>query len=131
MGNGASAASFGGQSPDVQNFDVKNVRDIVYDQVVDDGNSGATPTTDWTTGAIHKVTLNVNATFTFTAPIGVARLMLRLIQGTGGQTATWPASVKWAGAAAPTLSTGAAAVDIVTFMWDGTNYWGVASLNFG
>src|ERR1700690_4611835 len=94
------------------------------------GLTGA-PTIDWTTGAVHSGTLNVNATFTFTAPIGVARLALKLTQGTGGQTATWPAAVKWAGSAAPTLSTGAGAIDWVTFIYDGTNYWGVASLNFG
>tara|TARA_R100001463_G_scaffold3320_3_gene13609 strand:+ start:2873 stop:3763 length:891 start_codon:yes stop_codon:yes gene_type:complete len=41
-------------------------------------------------------------------------------------------TVKWAGGSAPTLSTGANAVDIISFYWDNDNYtaYGVASLNF-
>lgn len=101
---------------------------------VADGNSGATFTTDWTKGATHKVTLTANCTFTFTAPIGMVgneNLTLYVTQdGTGSRTATWPATVKWTGAAAPTLTTTAAAVDIITFKWDGTSYWGVLSPNF-
>jgi hypothetical protein len=40
---------------------------------------------------------------------------------------TWAASsgaVKWALGTAPTISTGASAVDIIQFWFDGTNYWG-------
>ena len=46
----------------------------------------------------------------------------------GGNAST----VKWAGGSPPTLSTGANAVDIISFYWDYTNYiaYGVASLNF-
>ena len=42
-------------------------------------------------------------------------------------------TVKWAGSEAPTLSTGANAIDIVSFYWDSINHtaYGVASLNFG
>ena len=35
--------------------------------------------------------------------------------GASGYTITWPAAVKWAGGTDPTLSTGASAVDILTF----------------
>ena len=46
----------------------------------------------------------------------------------GGNAST----VKWAGGSAPTLSTGANAVDIISFYWDNDNHtaYGVASLNF-
>ena len=44
---------------------------------------------------------------------------------------TWPATVKWAGSVAPTLSTAANAVDMASFFWDGTDYWGVLSNLFG
>jgi hypothetical protein len=131
MGNGPSPASFGGQDADAQNFNIKNVRDLVYDQVVANGNSGAAATINWTNGAVQKITLTANCTFTFTAPIGVCKLALQLTQdGTGSRTATWPAAVKWSGAAAPTLSTAAGATDWVTFIYDGTNYWGTFSPNF-
>ena len=41
-------------------------------------------------------------------------------------------TVKWPGGSAPTLSTGANAVDIISFYWDNDNHtaYGVASLNF-
>ena len=76
-----------------------------------------------------------NCTFTFTAPTGdtgnVWRLRLKLVQdGTGSRTVTWP-TIKWAGGAAPTLTTTATTgTDIITFEYDGTSYFGVSSLNF-
>ncbi|MBC8437046.1 hypothetical protein H8D85_01835 [bacterium] len=48
----------------------------------------------------------------------------------GGHTITWDNNVKWAGGTAPTLSTGANAIDILSFYFDGTTYYGVASLDF-
>lgn len=80
---------------------------------------------------MQKVTLAAaTVTLTFTAPIGVAKLQLFVIQdATGSRTITWP-TIKWAGGVAPTLSTGANKIDIVSFTYDGTNYYGVASLNF-
>ena len=58
-----------------------------------------------------------------------------LIQdGVGSRTATWPSGtpdVKWpSNGTVPTLSTGAADVDIITFFWDGTNYYGQAAPDF-
>ena len=110
---------------------VDNADTVTFNQVVANGNSGAAETVNWNTGSKQKTTLTANCTFTFTAPPGVGNLVLFLTQdGTGSRTATWPGTVKWVGAAAPTLTTTAAATDIVSFIWDGTNYWGVASLNF-
>ena len=99
---------------------------------VADGNSGASFTVDWTKGATHKITLSATCVFAFTAPIGPVtneNLTIYLTQN-GGFTATWPATVKWTGAAPPTLTSTAAAVDVITFKWDGTNYWGILSPNF-
>ena len=72
-----------------------------------------------------------------------ANVLLKLTQdGTGSRTVTnWKSfdqaggnesTVKWAGGSAPTLSTGANAIDIISFYWDNTNHtaYGVASLNF-
>ncbi len=56
-------------------------------------------------------------TFTFTAPPGVAKLTLVLKQdGVGSRIPTWPGTVLWPGNVAPTLSTGAADVDIISFL---------------
>lgn len=98
----------------------------------DNGNSSTADTVDWSNGQKQKSTLTGNCTYTFTAPsAGVGNFLLKIIQdGTGNRTVTWPATVKWAGGTAPTLSTGAGDIDIVSFYWDGTTYFGVASLDF-
>lgn len=91
-----------------------------------------TTTIDWKLGNKFKFTFGAfNETFTFTAPSNPCNLMLMLVQDTtGSRTATWPATVRWAGGSAPTLSTAANAIDIVSFFYDGTNYYGVDSLAF-
>lgn len=100
------------------------------DSEVDDGNSSTADTIDWTTGNFHKSTLTGNVTYTFTAPSGPTTLVLKLVQdATGSRTATWPASVKWPGGTAPTLTTDANATDLISFYYDGTNYWGSSVLD--
>lgn len=97
----------------------------------DNGNSSTADTIDWDNGNFQKSTLTGNCTYTFNAPTLKGRCQLRVIQdATGSRTVTWPASVKWPSGTAPTLSTGASAIDIITFFYDGTNYYGVDSLNF-
>lgn len=92
---------------------------------------GASPVlADWTTGFVQEIVLSVSVTGTptFVAPSGVARLSLRVKQGSGGQTMTWPAAVDWGSAGAPTLSTGAGKADWFTFMWDGSTYQAMAGI---
>ena len=90
------------------------------------GNTGSTETFDALTGW-HSATLDANSTFTFTGATSglVAAMVLELAQdGTGSRTVTWPGSVVWPGGVAPTLSTTAAAVDILTFFSrDGGTTW--------
>ena len=60
-----------------------------------------------------------------------ATYILRVIQdATGTRTITWNSVFKWPGGTAPTLSTGNGAIDIITFVSDGTNLYGTAQLNF-
>jgi hypothetical protein len=102
-----------------------------YFAETDNGNSGTADTIDWTASNKQKSTLTGNCTFTFTAPGGPTSLILRLVQdATGSRTVTWPASVKWPGGIAPTLTTTANQIDIISFYYDGTNYYGNSSLNF-
>lgn len=103
--------------------DIQVTETLYADGVVDDGNSSTADTIDWGTGNHHKSTLTGNVTYTFTAPPGPATLTLQLVQdATGSRTATWPATVKWPGGTAPTLTTTAAAKDILSCLYDGTNY---------
>jgi len=48
----------------------------------------------------------------------------------GSLTVTWGGNYKWKGGTAPTLTAAGDAVDIITFITDGTNMYGVDSLNF-
>lgn len=102
-----------------------------YFTETDNGNSGASDTIDWTVSNKQKSTLTGNCTFTFTAPPGPCSLILKLVQdGTGSRTVTWPAAVHWSGGTAPTLTTTASKVDIISFYYDGSTYFGTSSLNY-
>lgn len=85
---------------------------------------GATIAVDWNDSVFQYVTLGGNRTFTFSNPVAGATYYIKLIQdGDGSRTVTWPAAVLWV-SAAPTLSTGAADIDVIRFVYDGTNYFG-------
>ena len=104
---------------------------LTFSSEYDKGDSGTADTVDWANGQKQKSTLTDNVTFTFTAPSGVGNFLLKLVQdSTGSRTVTWPSNVKWPSGTAPTLSTSASAVDIVSFLYDGTNYYGSSSLDF-
>ncbi len=95
------------------------------------GNSGTTITLDFDRMITQAVTMTDNCTFTFDNPSSGGTYLVKLTQGGAGSfTATWPASVKWVGGAAPTLTTAVGAIDIVTFFYDGTNYFGNAGLAY-
>ncbi len=92
--------------------------------------STASTTLNLANGNVFNVTLNVaTTTFTFSgATSGKAcSFAIYLKQNaTGNRAVTWPASAKWAGGTAPTISTAANAVDIVVFesIDGGTNWYG-------
>jgi hypothetical protein len=91
-----------------------------------------TTTCDWRLGNNFYFTFGAfNETFTFTAPTNPCHITLVLKQdATGSRTATWPANVKWPGGTAVDLTNTAAAVDIVCFLYDGTNFNGMSGLDF-
>ena len=89
-------------------------------------------TINWKRGNKAKITLGHSVTFTFTAPSNPCNLVLAMVQnGDGGKTVTWPATVKWADSTQPTWNTGANKLNLATFYYDGTNYWGAGGVNFG
>jgi hypothetical protein len=102
-----------------------------FDAEFDNGDSGAADTISWKVGNKQKSTLTANCTYTFTAPSGPCSVILKIIQGgSGSYTVTWPGTVKWSGGVAPTLSTGVGDIDIVSFYYDGTSYFGMANYDF-
>lgn len=78
----------------------------------------------WTIGGTGR-------TLSITNPIVGSFYTLKLIQdGTGSRTiTTYPTNTKWSGGVAPTLTTTAGAVDIISFWYDGTNYNAMYSLD--
>jgi len=96
--------------------------------------NSATTTVDWKLGNKAVMTFGAGniTTFAFTNPTNPCNVLIKIIQdGTGSRTVTgWDADIKWAGGTAPTLSTALNSIDIISFYWDGTNYFGVASLDF-
>jgi hypothetical protein len=57
--------------------------------------------------------------------------VINLKQPAGGSaTVTWTTTIVWAGGTAPTLTTTANYIDIVTLIYDGTTWRGTATLNF-
>ncbi|NTW33158.1 MAG: hypothetical protein HGB12_11120, partial [Bacteroidetes bacterium] len=87
----------------------------------------ATPATvDWNNSNVQEITLTAARSFTFTngKSGGVYSLLINQ-DATGGRAITWPSNVKWIGGTAPTFTTTANAVDVVRFIFNGTNYLAV------
>ena len=79
----------------------------------------------------QTVTLGASFTFNFTAPPGPANLILRLVQdGAGSRNPGWPAAVKWAGGTEPVWSTTGGYIDIASFYFDGSSYYGTGLTGF-
>ncbi len=93
-------------------------------------NSG-TVTIDWKDSNKQKVTLDQNTTISFTAPSNPCNLLLKIVQdSTGGRSITLPSGIKWPGGNAPTFSTGANSIDILSLYYDGSTYYGQAGIAF-
>lgn len=110
---------------------------VFFAREYNNGNCGGQTTIDWTRGQKQLMTLTASVTATFASgsnPPGISNYLLRIVQGSSGGpfTIQWPSSsiAKWSGAASPTLSSGANKIDILTFYYNGSQYFGVGSLNF-
>jgi hypothetical protein len=76
---------------------------------------------------LHDLTENVTYTFSNPAASGRASaFVLKIIQDSSARTITWPASVDWAAATAPTITATNNGVDVFVFLTidGGTTYYG-------
>ena len=94
-------------------------------------NSSTAITLDLTNGTVQIITLTGNATITMpTATSGKSFIMYLKQDATGSRTVTW-STVKWAGGTAPTITSTASRLDLLSFFADGTNWYGaVISQNY-
>ena len=119
---GSGALVFG-TSPTVNNPTVTNY----VESVVAIGTVGATHTIDLTNGTVQTATLTASTACTFTMPTATAGksfiILLKQAAATGNGTATFT-GVKYGTAGAPTITATAGKMDILTFVADGTNWYG-------
>lgn len=99
----------------VLGFDVINTNTITAEK----------DTINWATGNLQTLALNDTVTLTFIAPSMRSELQLFIVHDTTTTVypITWPATVKWAGGSAANTTERDEAVDIIKFMYDGTNYY--------
>lgn len=91
--------------------------------------TGASKTIDLQLGNVWEHDLTENVTYTFSNPgaSGTATaFVLKVIQDSTARTITWPTSVDWAAATAPTLTATNNGVDVFVFLTidGGTTYYG-------
>lgn len=91
--------------------------------VVAIGNSSTAQTLSLTSGTVQTVTLTGNCTFTMPTATAGKSFILIVNTGAGSFTGTFT-SVKWPSGTAPTLTTTASRWDILTFVSDGTYWYG-------
>ena len=98
-----------------------------YDEsVVNIGNTGSTHTFSTSNGTVQKATLNANCTFSFgSAGTNAGSSIVLSLTQSGSFTATFT-GVKFPGGTAPTITTGANKIDVLSFYCDGTNWYGNA-----
>ena len=84
-------------------------------------------------GTLLTATLTASTACTFTMPTATAGksfvLLLKQAASTGNGTATFT-GVKWNSAGAPTITATAGKMDIISFVSDGTNWYGSISQGF-
>lgn len=101
--------------------------------VVAIGTVTTTNTLTLAVGTVQTATLTASTACTFTMPAATAGksfiLLLKQAATTGNGTATFT-SVKWNSAGAPTITATAGKMDILTFVSDGTNWYGSASQGY-
>lgn len=97
------------------------------ESVVAIGTVSSSSTLSLANGTVQTATLTASTACTFTMPTAVAGksfvLLLKQAASTGNGTATFT-SVKWGTAGAPTITAAAGKMDILTFISDGTNWYG-------
>lgn len=116
-------------TPTITNQTITNYTE----SVVAIGTVTTSNTISLTSGTLQTATLTASTACTFTMPTATAGksfvLLLKQAASTGNGTATFT-SVKWGTAGAPTITATAGKMDILTFVSDGTNWYGSAAQGY-
>ena len=100
-----------------------------YSETKSAGTPAATVDLDMEDGNVFTISPDQNTTFTFSNPSPTGKscaFTLIWTQDGSDRTATWPGTVDWAAATAPTLTSGSGKIDVFTFftMDAGTIWYG-------
>lgn len=93
-----------------------------------------TETINWANGSSQEVDFELKGAgivaFTLSNPVNGESYTLKITQGANLNTINWPASIKWEGAT-PLIPTAADnAIDVVTMVYNGTDYFASYGTNF-
>lgn len=118
---------------DSQDKNITGLGSVGFTQELDNGSKTTDFSVDFATDQKQKATLTANAiTLTLDTTFDrVGNYVLKLVNGGLATPLTWASesgSVYWPSGTAPTLTS--SGTDIVSFYYDGTNWHGVASLDF-
>jgi len=125
--NAESGLTFDGST---LNIDANLSFDSFTESVVSIGNSSSSKTLDLALGTVQTCTLTDNCIFTMPTSTAGKSFTLFLNTGTGSFTSTFT-SVRWATSTAPTITATANKVDILSFISDGSFWYGSYSQNYG
>jgi len=125
---GNASVVLGNTVTSVGNLTVVNGTYTNYtESVVAIGTVTSSNTIALTNGTVQTATLTASTACTFTMPTATAGksfiLLLKQAASTGNGSATFT-GVKWGTAGAPTITATAGKMDILTFVSDGTNWYG-------
>jgi len=125
---GNTAVYLGNTTSTLGNLTTTNITVTNYTEtVLNVGTVGASSTLSLTNGTVQTATLTASTACTFTMPTATAGksfvLLLKQAATTGNGTATFT-SVKFDAVGTPTITATAGKMDILTFISDGTNWYG-------
>jgi hypothetical protein len=106
------------------------VFDSFTESVVTIGNSSSGVVLNIGSGTVQTCTLTNNCVFTMPATIAGKSFTMFLNTGSGNYTANF-SGVLWSDSAPPTITTTSSKVDILSFISDGTYWYGSYSQNYG
>jgi len=116
-------AGFGNTTPQTR----VDVSGAMYSRLV----TATSSAINWNAGNVQSMTLSSSPTLTFVNGQAGGEYKLILTQdATGNRSVTWPAGIKWENGSEPSLTTAASSTDVVSFIYDGSNYLGSYGLNF-
>lgn len=99
------------------------------ESVFSNGNSGTSKAINLDNGNLQSITITGAVAITQTTPTHPGKYTLIVTQDGTGHVYSL-SGVKFPGGTPPTYSTAANKIDVISIIWDGTNYYGMGGIAF-